>query len=65
VKSTCDVAIALEAHAAYGLTSVGAKDIVSKTLEVVASWRSEAARLRIPKAEQELMAKAFSSKDTH
>lgn len=65
VESTCDAEIAVEAHPAYGLTSVEAKSIVSKTREVVASWRSEAARLRIPKAEQELMAKAFSSKDTH
>jgi serine/threonine-protein kinase HipA len=64
VESTCDAAIAVEAHPSYGLTSVEAKNIVSKTREVVAAWRAEAARLRIPKAEQELMAKAFSSKVT-
>jgi serine/threonine-protein kinase HipA len=65
VESTCDVAIALEAHAAYGLAFGEAKDIVSKTCEAVASWRSEATRLRIPKAEQELMAWAFATKDTN
>ena len=65
VESTCDVAIALEAHPAYGLTAAEAKSIIAKTREAVASWRSEAALLRIPKAEQEMMAKAFTSKDTH
>jgi serine/threonine-protein kinase HipA len=59
VDSTCNVAIALEAHRSYGLTAAEAKTILSKTLEVVASWRMEAKRLRIPRAEQELMAKAF------
>jgi serine/threonine-protein kinase HipA len=65
VESTCDVAIALEAHADYGLTAAEAKTIITKTRDAVASWRTEASRLRIPKAEQELMAKAFASKDTH
>ncbi len=65
VESTCDVAIALEAHGAYGLTAAEAKTIISKIREVVGSWRSEARRLRIPRAEQELMAKAFAQKDTH
>jgi len=64
VESTCDVAIAMEAHAAYGLTAAEAKTIVTKTREAVATWRSEASRLRIPKAEQELMAKAFELTDT-
>lgn len=59
VDCTCSVAIALEAHRSYGLTAAEAKTIVSKTREVVASWRMEAKRLRIPRAEQELMAKAF------
>jgi hypothetical protein len=65
VESTCNVAIALEALPAYGLTSAEARNIVSNTREVVSSWRSEAALLRIPKAEQVLMAEAFSSKASH
>lgn len=63
VESTCDVAIAMEAHADYGLTAAEAKAIITKTRNAVASWRSEASRLRIPKAEQEEMARAFVSKD--
>lgn len=65
LESTCDVEIALEAHPAYGLTSAEAKNIISNTREAVPTWRSEATRLRIPKAEREWMAKAFSSKATH
>ncbi len=65
VESTCNVAIALEAHRAYGLSAAEAKAIVSKTREVACSWRSEATRFRIPRGEQELMAKAFAEKDTH
>jgi len=59
VDATCNVAIALEAHRSYGLTSAEAKAIVSKTGEVVGFWRQEAKRFRIPRAEQELMANAF------
>ena len=65
VESTCEVAIALEAHRAYGLTAAEAKTIVSKTREVVAGWHSEATRFRIPRGEQELMVKAFAERDTH
>ncbi len=64
VESTCDVKIALEAHAAYGVTATEAKEIVSQTRAAVADWRSEATLLRIPKAEQELMTKAFEPTDT-
>lgn len=59
VDSTCNVAIAVEAHRSYGLTATEAKTIVATTRDAVASWRLEAKRLRIPPAEQELMAKAF------
>jgi serine/threonine-protein kinase HipA len=60
VETTCDVAIALEAHRAYGLAAAEAKAIVSRTREAVSGWRSEATRCRIPRAEQELMAQAFA-----
>jgi serine/threonine-protein kinase HipA len=59
VDATCDVSIALEAHADYGLTKPEADKIVARTTAAVASWRHEATELRIPKAEQDLMAQAF------
>lgn len=61
VNTTCDVEIALEAHQFYGLTTREAKAIVSENRKAVAEWRAEAKRLRIPRAEQEIMAKAFPS----
>ena len=38
-----------------------AEEIVARTTRVVAEWRHEADRLRIPKAERELMAPAFQA----
>ncbi|MEZ5352027.1 MAG: HipA domain-containing protein [Bryobacteraceae bacterium] len=65
VDSTCDVAIPMEAHRAYGFTAAEAKTIVAKAREAVGSWRSEAALFRIPRAEQDQMAKAFAPQDGH
>jgi len=59
VDTTCDVSIALEARAGYGLSKTEAGNVLARATSAVASWRSEAARLRIPKAEQDLMAAAF------
>jgi serine/threonine-protein kinase HipA len=59
VDTTCDVSIALEARGDYGLSKIEADDILAQTTLAVASWRSEATQLRIPKAEQELMSGAF------
>ncbi len=59
VDTACDVSIALDARADYGLSKIEADDILARSVSVVASWRSEASRLRIPKAEQDLMAGAF------
>jgi serine/threonine-protein kinase HipA len=61
VDSACDVSIALEAHREYGMSKTEAEEIVARTTRVVAEWRQEAGRLRIPKAEQELMASAFET----
>jgi serine/threonine-protein kinase HipA len=61
VDTACDASIAVEAHGGYGLTLTAAKEIVSRTTRVVTRWRSEAGRLRIPKAEQDLMAPAFEA----
>ena len=59
VDTTCDVSIALEAHADYGLSKTEAGEILAQAITAVASWRIEAAQLRIPKAEQDLMAAVF------
>ena len=61
VETTCDVSIALEAHAEYGLSKIEADQIIEKATAAVASWRSEAALVGIPKADQELMAAAFEA----
>ena len=59
VDTTCDVAIAVEASAAYGLSKLEADEILRRSTTAVASWRKEATRLRIPRTEQNLMAPAF------
>jgi len=61
VDSACDVSIALEAHREYGMSKTEAEEIVARTTRVVAEWRHEAGRLRVPKAEQDLMASAFET----
>jgi serine/threonine-protein kinase HipA len=61
VDTTCDVSIALEAHAEYGLSKIEADKIIEKATAAVASWRSEAALLGISRADQELMAAAFEA----
>jgi serine/threonine-protein kinase HipA len=57
--TSCDVAIALGARADYGLSKTEAENIIAAVTTAVASWRSEAVRLGIPRAEQDLMATAF------
>jgi len=59
VETACDVSVALEARADYGLSKIEAEGVLAQTTAAVASWRSEAARLGIPETEQELMAGAF------
>lgn len=59
VDTTCDVAIALDAHKSYGLSRTEADAVIAKTIAAVRSWRTEARRLGVPKAEQDLMAPAF------
>jgi serine/threonine-protein kinase HipA len=61
VDTTCDVSIALEAGADYGLSKSEVDETVARASAAVALWRDEATRLRIPKAEQDLMAAAFES----
>jgi serine/threonine-protein kinase HipA len=59
VETACDVEIALEAARDYGLAGTAAKRVVQQARAAVATWRKEAEALRIPRAEQELMATAF------
>jgi len=61
VDTTCDVSIALEAHADYGLSRIEADDVLAQVTAAVRPWRSEATLLRIPKTEQDFMAAAFES----
>jgi serine/threonine-protein kinase HipA len=61
VDTTCDISIALEAHADYGLSKMEAGKTVEAVTAAVVSWRREATRLGIPKSEQEFMAVAFEA----
>jgi serine/threonine-protein kinase HipA len=61
VDTTCDVSIARDAHAEYGLSKIEADEIIEIATAAVASWRSEAALLGISRADQELMAGAFEA----
>ncbi len=59
VDTTCDVSIAVEARADYGRSKSEADGVLAEVTTAVAAWRAEATELRIPKTEQDLMAKAF------
>jgi serine/threonine-protein kinase HipA len=59
VETACDVSIAMEASRDYGLNSREAADVLTQVRNAVVSWREEATRLNILKAEQDLMANAF------
>jgi serine/threonine-protein kinase HipA len=61
VDTTCDVSIALEAHADYGLAKIEAEQIIERAIAAVGSWRTDATALGVAKAEQDLMAAAFES----
>jgi serine/threonine-protein kinase HipA len=61
VDTTCDVSLAMEAHAEYGLSKIEAGEIIETASAAVASWRHEAALLGISRADQELMASAFEA----
>ncbi len=59
VETACDVSIAMDAHRDYGLTAQLADRVLQHVQTAIHSWRSEASRLHIPRAEQDLMASAF------
>jgi serine/threonine-protein kinase HipA len=59
VETACDVAIAMDAYRDYGQTAQQADRVLQQVQAAVHDWRSEASRLHIPRAEQDLMASAF------
>jgi len=61
VETACDVSIAMEASRDYGLSAGEADKTLTEVRSAVQSWKEEASRLKIPKAEQDLMAQAFQS----
>lgn len=58
-NATCDVDVALKAAGDYDLTAGQAADIVGEVRASVATWRDEASKLDIPRAEQERLKSAF------
>jgi len=59
VETACDVSIAMEACADYGLHAQKAGEVLKQVESAVAGWRDEASRVGIPEAEQNMMAAAF------
>jgi serine/threonine-protein kinase HipA len=62
VETACDPSIAMDACKDYGLTLQEANDVLKQVKSAVSGWRAEAARLKIPEAEQRLMAAAFQER---
>jgi len=58
-ENTCDVSVAMDAYKAYGISAAQANAALKSVEVAVGTWRTEATRFGIPKAEQELMATAF------
>ena len=61
VETACDADIAMQAHESYGLKREAAERALADVTAAIAQWRTEARKLNIPKAEQELMAAAFEA----
>jgi serine/threonine-protein kinase HipA len=57
--ATCKLSVAMDAHKAYGISATQAEAALKSVTVAVATWRSEATRFAIPRAEQNLMAAAF------
>jgi serine/threonine-protein kinase HipA len=58
-EATCDVSVAINAHKAYGISAAQADAALKSVNAAVGTWRSEATRFGVPRAEQSLMAAAF------
>jgi serine/threonine-protein kinase HipA len=58
-ETTCDVSVAMNVHKTYGITAAQADAALKSVETAVATWRTEAMRLGISRAEQNLMVPAF------
>lgn len=58
-ENTCDISVAMDAYKAYGISAAQANAALKSVEVAVGTWRTEATRFGIPKAEQDLMATAF------
>jgi serine/threonine-protein kinase HipA len=58
-EAICDVSVAMDAHKAYGISAAQAGTALKSVNVAVGTWRSEANRFGIPRAEQSLMAAVF------
>jgi serine/threonine-protein kinase HipA len=59
VDTECDLSIAMDAYKDYGLSAQKAEHVRREVQTAAATWREEANRLQISKAEQDRMAAAF------
>ena len=58
-ETTSDVSVAMDAHKAYGISAAQADGALKSVETAVGTWRIEATRFGIPRAEQSLMTAAF------
>jgi serine/threonine-protein kinase HipA len=58
-ENTCDVSVAMDAYKSYGLSAAQADAARQSVEAAVRTWRIEAVKFAIPKAEQDLIAAAF------
>jgi serine/threonine-protein kinase HipA len=58
-ETTCDVSVAMDVHKAYGISAAQADGALKSVEAAVGTWRTEATRFGIPRAEQSLMTAAF------
>jgi serine/threonine-protein kinase HipA len=58
-ESTCEIPVAMNAYKSYGIFAAQADAALRSVETAVGTWRTEADRFGIPRAEQNLMAAAF------
>jgi serine/threonine-protein kinase HipA len=58
-ETTCDISVAMNAYKTYGISAAQAAAALKSIETAVATWRTEANRFGIPRAEQNLMVAAF------
>ena len=58
-ETACDVSVAMNAHKTYGISAAQADAALKSVNAAVMTWRSEATRFGVTRAEQSLMAAAF------